>query len=100
MARAYLFWTVLDSSATGAATMPVMFEGATLLVIYKNPGTASSRVYLYDDPSGTAFAASFAATLAHPVASGPGLFTMTGAGGQRGSGRTAKEALTWVLARA
>jgi len=68
--------------ATGARR----FEGATLVVIYKNPDTASSSVYLYDDLSGTEFSGAFSLTVGHAAFDGSGLLTMTGADGQRGSG--------------
>lgn len=68
------------------ATGPRRYEGATLVVVYKNPNTASSAVYLYDDLNGTMFSTVFSLTVSHAAYDGPGLFTMTGADGQRGSG--------------
>jgi hypothetical protein len=60
-------------------------EGATLIVVFSNEGTA---VALYDDLSGTEFAqTTLTVTLVHPISlSGTGLYTMSGADGQRGSG--------------
>lgn len=61
------------------------FNGATLFVIYKSSTTSTVR--LYDALSGSMFTSSGTFTLSHPaLGPGAGIFTMTGADGQRGSG--------------
>lgn len=64
----------------------ILAEGATLIVVYTNPAL-NSKVYLYDDLSGSTFAFDATFILQHSglgrVPSN-GLFTMTGADGQRG----------------
>jgi hypothetical protein len=58
-------------------------EGATLVVVFANQGTA---VVIYDALSGTEFSSSLTVTLLHPISlSGTGLYTMSGADGQRGA---------------
>jgi len=59
-------------------------EGATLIVVFSNAGTA---VALYDDLSGTEFTGTtLTVTLVHPISlRGTGLYTMSGADGQRGT---------------
>jgi hypothetical protein len=62
-------------------------EGATLIVVYRHPEkTTGATVNIYELLSGTMFSSSGTFTLNHAALSGPGLFTMTGADGQRGSG--------------
>jgi hypothetical protein len=62
------------------------FQGATLLVVHS--ASAPSAVVIYDALSGTEFSATtLTATLVHPISlSGTGLYTMSGADGQRGGG--------------
>jgi len=60
-------------------------EGATLVVVFASGG-ASTAVVIYDALSGTEFSSSLSLTLTHPISlSGTGLYTMSGADGQRGS---------------
>lgn len=67
-------------------------EGAALIVVYKHPTlTVNAVVSIYDKLSGTAITTgggSDAFTLTHPSVglTGPGVFSMIGADGQRGSG--------------
>jgi hypothetical protein len=57
-------------------------EGATLVVVFSS--AASTAVVIYDALSGTEFTASLSITLTHPISlSGTGLYTMSGADGQR-----------------
>jgi len=60
-------------------------EGATLVVVFRGAGT--SAVIIYDALSGTEFSTSLTLTLLHaPITlSGLGLYTMSGADGQRGT---------------
>ena len=61
-------------------------EGATLVVVFASGGP-STAVVIYDALSGTEFSTSLTVTLTHPFSlSGTGLYTMSGADGQRGSG--------------
>jgi hypothetical protein len=61
-------------------------EGATLVVVFGSGG-ASTAVVIYDALSGTEFSSSLSVTLTHPISlSGTGLYTMSGADGQRGTG--------------
>ena len=61
-------------------------EGATLVVVFGSGG-ASTAVVIYDALSGTEFFSSLSVTLTHPISlSGTGLYTMSGADGQRGTG--------------
>lgn len=82
-----------SSSTTGqnpwspAETQTSRTEGATLLVIYGGPTTVGNTVRVYDALSGSMFFPSGTFTLTHGATlSGSGLFTMSGADGQRGSG--------------
>jgi hypothetical protein len=61
-------------------------EGATLVVVFGSGG-ASTAVLIYDALSGTGFSSSLSLTLTHPMIglSGTGLYTMSGADGQRGT---------------
>jgi len=61
-------------------------EGATLVVVFGSGG-ASTAVLIYDALSGTEFSSSLSLTLTHPMISlsGTGLYTMSGADGQRGT---------------
>ncbi len=91
-----------SSKGTGASpwetggTQPLA-EGATLVVVYRNPASGSfSTTHLYEAPiSGTMFAGSFAAVLGGLTASGSrARFTLIGADGQVGGGLNASYALT------
>jgi hypothetical protein len=58
-------------------------EGATLIVVFSNEGTG---VAIFDALGGTEFSGAFSVTLVHPISlSGTGLYTMSGADGQRGT---------------
>jgi hypothetical protein len=62
-------------------------EGATLVVVFGSDGGANTAVVIYDALSGTEFSSSLSLTLTHPISlSGTGLYTMSGADGQRGAG--------------
>lgn len=61
-------------------------EGATLVVVYRNAATGGNSVFIYDALSGSMFSSPSTFTLNHPGISGVGLFTMSGADGQRGGG--------------
>ncbi|MDR4506942.1 MAG: DUF3344 domain-containing protein [Candidatus Brocadiaceae bacterium] len=72
-----------------AGTFPApnkRFEGATLVVVYTNEEIIGNTVFIYDALSGSEFSSILTATLLHPFISGTGLFTMSGADGQRGGG--------------
>lgn len=59
-------------------------EGATLIVIYQNANTVNNTVFLYDTFGGSMLSAGTGTfTLNHAARAGLGLFTMTGADGQR-----------------
>ncbi|RJR42608.1 MAG: DUF3344 domain-containing protein [Deltaproteobacteria bacterium] len=72
---------------TLAPVPTLLTEGATLIVTYRHPEkTIGAIVNIYDAFSGTMFSTSGTFTLTHAALSGGGLFTMTGADGQRGGG--------------
>lgn len=72
---------------TSPAAPATLQEGATLVVIFR--GATGSAVVIYDALSGTEFSTSLTATLVHPFSlSGAGLYTMSGADGQRGAGHS------------
>jgi hypothetical protein len=91
-----------SSKGTGASPWEVgggqpMAEGATLVVIYRNPTPgAFSSTYLFEAPlSGTMFFSNFSATLAGANASGASVkLTSIGADGQTGYGLRASTNLT------
>lgn len=60
----------------------VVLEGATMIVIYRNEDTGGT-VYVYDNLSNSMFSSSGLFALFHASESGPALFTMTGADGQK-----------------
>lgn len=80
-----------DSQTTTSGQNPWQFEaqdvrlnGATLFVVYR---TASGSVRIYDSLNNSTFSSSASFTLNHPgLGNSRGLFTMTGADGQRGGG--------------
>lgn len=61
-------------------------EGATLVVVFSNESTIGKEVLIYDALTGSEFSGSATFTLSHPALSGNGLFSMSGADGQRGGG--------------
>lgn len=63
---------------------PVLFEGATLFVIYKNDKT-TGPLFFFAPPGDNMFSSTATYLLATP-GFGSGLFTMAGADGQRGGG--------------
>jgi hypothetical protein len=70
------------SSPPAPATLQ---EGATLVVVFGSGGR-STAVVIYDALSGTEFSTTLTVTLTHPISlSGAGLYTMSGADGQRGA---------------
>jgi hypothetical protein len=82
--------TAVSGSTSGAnpwlsSPGTILMEGATLVVVFSGP--AGTAVVIYDALSGTEFSSSLTLTLTHPFSlSGSGLFTMSGADGQLGSG--------------
>ncbi len=76
----------------GGSTGPVEWEGATLVVVYKNSSTSSDRVAVFDHlagadnvVSGGSFTVSMVTPGTVPPLSGTGLFTQAGADGQTGT---------------
>jgi hypothetical protein len=61
-------------------------EGATLIVIYSSANTSNNKVFLYDTWNASMFSGTGTFVLNHSLLSGSGLFTMSGADGQRGVG--------------
>jgi hypothetical protein len=61
-------------------------EGATLIVIYSSANTSNNKVFLYDTWNASMFSGTGTFVLNHTALSGSGLFTMSGADGQRGGG--------------
>ncbi len=63
----------------------VRMQGATLVLVYRNQDSIGA-VYVYDAINNAMFSGSAAFTLLHGNHESPGLFTMVGADGQRGTG--------------
>ena len=62
-----------------------LLEGATLIMIYRADDTVGT-VWIYDAFNNSMFSSNGTFTLFHASFTGPALFTMTGADGQRGGG--------------
>lgn len=80
---------VSDTGVNPWTTLPAskLMEGATLVVVYTGPTTVGSSVFIYDALSGSMFTGVGTFNLFHPAPpSVLGLFTMSGADGQRGFG--------------
>jgi len=72
---------------TPAEAQTTRLEGATLIVVYSNAQTAANSVFLYDTLSNSTFSGGNGTfVLNHPTLQVSGLFTMSGADGQRGVG--------------